>query len=275
MSFDIKKIIGLSTGFIAYTILYLGKGIQKYAVEGFKDQGKVNVKDKNTGIWIIGTILTSIYMFIQWAALFLAPINLIAPIEAIGLIVLVIFSFYILKEDISKLQIIGIGLIIIGTILITLFNVNSSEVGFNDFQIELFLIFSLTIIFIEFIAILISKLNNSKMTGLILGITAGTFMAFQTVTKRITAIPNAILSLTFTIITFLFAILTLIMTQYAFTRAKANVVVPCFTSASIIIAVLISYITLNEIIVVSQIVGFVIIVFGIIFLTAFTSETKK
>jgi len=275
MSFDIKKIIGLSTGFIAYTILYLGKGIQKYAVEGFKDQGKVNVKDKNTGIWIIGTILTSIYMFIQWAALFLAPINLIAPIEAIGLIVLVIFSFYILKEDISKLQIIGIGLIIIGTILITLFNVNSSEVEFNDFQIELFLIFSLTIIFIEFIAILISKLNNSKITGLILGIIAGTFMAFQTVTKRITAIPNSILSLTFTFITFLFAILTLIMTQYAFTKAKANVVVPCFTSASIILAVLISYITLNEIIVVSQIVGFVIIVFGIIFLTAFTSETKK
>ena len=275
MSFDIKKIIGLSTGFIAYTILYLGKGIQKYAVEGFKDQGKVNVKDKNTGIWIIGTILTSIYMFIQWVALFFAPINLIAPIEAIGLIVLVIFSFYILKEDISKLQIIGIGLIIIGTILITIFNVNSSEVEFNDFQIELFLIFSLTIIFIEFIAILISKLNNSKRTGLILGITAGTFMAFQTVTKRITAIPNAILSLTFTFITFIFAILTLIMTQYAFTKAKANVVVPCFTSASIILAVLISYITLNEIIVVSQIVGFVIIVFGIIFLTAFTSETKK
>ena len=275
MSLDIKIIIGLSIGFIAYTLLYLVKGFQKYAIEGFKDQGKVKVKNKNTGIWIFGTILTSVYMFIQWAALFFAPINLIAPIEALGLIVLAFFSYFILKEEISKLQIIGISLIIVGTVLITSFNINASEIEFNDFRIDLFLIYSLTIMIIELIAILISKLNEFEILGLILSITAGTFMAFQTVTKRITVIPNATLSLIFTFITFLLAILTLLSTQYAFKKAKANIVVPYSTSVSIIIAVLISSISLNEIIVVLQIVGVFIIVLGIIILTAFTSEPKS
>lgn len=274
MSLDIKIIIGLSIGIIAYTLLYLGKGFQKYAIERFKDQGKVKVKNKNTGIWIFGTILTSVYMFIQWAALFFAPINLIAPIEALGLIVLAFFSYFILKEGISKLQIIGIALIIVGTVLITSFNINASEIEFNDFRIDLFLIYSLTIMIIELIAILISKLNEFEILGLILSITAGTFMAFQTVTKRITVIPNATLSLIFTFITFLFAILTLLSTQYAFKKAKANIVVPYSTSVSIIIAVLISSISLNEIIVVLQIVGVFVIVLGIIILTAFTSEPK-
>jgi len=275
MSLDIKIVIGFSIGFIAYTLLYLGKGIQKYAIERFKDQGKVKVKNKNTGIWIFGTILTSVYMFIQWAALFFAPINIIAPIEALGLIVLAFFSYFILKEEISKLQIIGIALIILGTVLITSFNINASEIEFNDFRIDLFLIYSLTIMIIELIAILISKLNELEILGLILGITAGTFMAFQTVTKRITVIPNATLSLIFTFITFLLAILTLLMTQYAFKEAKANIVVPCSTSVSIILAVLISSISLNEIIVVFQIVGVIVIVLGIIILTAFTSEPKS
>jgi len=275
MSLDIKIIIGLSIGFIAYTLLYLGKGIQKYAIERFKDQGKVKFKNKNTGIWIFGTILTSVYMFIQWAALFFAPINLIAPIEALGLIVLAFFSYFILKEEISKLQIIGIALIIVGTVLITSFNINASEIEFNDFRIDLFLIYSLTILIIELIAILISKLNEFEILGLILSITAGTFMAFQTVTKRITVIPNATLSLIFTFITFLLAILTLLSTQYAFKKAKANIVVPYSTSVSIIIAVLISSISLNEIIVVLQIVGVFIIVLGVIILTAFTSEPKS
>ncbi len=275
MSLDIKIIIGISIGIIAYTLLYLGKGFQKYAIERFKDQGKVKVKNKNTGIWIFGTILTSVYMFIQWAALFFAPINLIAPIEALGLIVLAFFSYFILKEGISKLQIIGIALIIVGTVLITSFNINASEIEFNDFRIDLFLIYSLTIMIIELIAILISKLNEFEILGLILSITAGTFMAFQTVTKRITVIPNATLSLIFTFITFLLAILTLLSTQYAFKKAKANIVVPYSTSVSIIIAVLISSISLNEIIVVLQIVGVFIIVLGIIILTAFTSEPKS
>jgi len=261
-------IFGIIIGIIAYVCLDVGKGIQKYAIEGLKEDK--TVKSKNSGIWIFGTILTSIYMFIQWAALFFAPINLIAPLEGIGLVVLLIFSYYVLKEKITNIEIIGVVLIIVGTVIITLFNPNTGEINATDFNLNIFLIFSLTILAIEIIAIFFSKFKDYKLAGLIIGVTAGTLMAFQTFTKRVTAIPEYFLI--FTGIMFAVAVSTLAVTQFAFTKANANVVVPCFTSASIILATLLGAIALNEVIEPIQILGIVSIVFGVICLTAFKKE---
>ncbi|MHA1913909.1 MAG: DMT family transporter [Promethearchaeota archaeon] len=275
MSFDIKILIGVILGFIGYSSLYLGKCLQKHGVDGFKNQGKVSVKNRHGGIWIFGIFLASIHMFIQWTALFFAPINLIAPIEGLGLIVLVIFSYYFLKENVSKNQLIGISVIIIGTVFITFFNTNPSEVAFSSFEMVPFLILSICIIIIELIAVIIGRKTGFKKQGLILAITAGSFMGLQTVTKRITAIPSATLSLIFVFITFGFAIITLLTTQYAFIKAKANLVVPSFTSASIIIAVLTSSLSLSEVLVEMQLVGFGLILLGVIFLTAFSKQFEQ
>jgi hypothetical protein len=43
-------IIGLIIGLIAYICLDIGKGIQKYAIEGFKEEN--SIKKKNSGIWV-------------------------------------------------------------------------------------------------------------------------------------------------------------------------------------------------------------------------------
>ena len=261
-------IFGIIIGIIAYVSLDLGKGIQKYAIEGLKEDK--TVKSKHSGIWIFGTILTSIYMFIQWAALFFAPINLIAPLEGIGLIVLLIFSYYVLKEKITNIEIVGVVLIIAGTVVITLFNPNTGEINAADFNLNMFLLFSLPILGIEIVAIFISKFKDYKFAGLIIGITAGTLMAFQTFTKRVTAIPENFLI--FTGIMFAVAVSTLVVTQFAFAKANANVVVPCFTSASIVLATLSGAIALNELIEPIQIIGIILIVLGVICLTAFKKE---
>lgn len=275
MLIDINIIIGLFIGTLGYCLLYLGKGIQKYAIEGFKGEKQFEIKSKHSGIWIFGTILTSSNVFIQWAALLFAPINVIAPLEGLGLIILIIFSYYVLKEKIVKVQLIGIALIITGTILIPLFNPNTGSITIIDFDIPLFIILSLIILSSEVILILVSKSNQFKAAGLILGITAGTFMAFQTTSKRITAIPESTIILIFTIITFIYSILTLVMSQYAFTKAKANIVVPCFTSASIIIAILLGFVSLNEQLEFVQIIGIALIVAGVILLTRFIPNSTE
>ena len=274
MAYTIEIIIGLILGVIAYISQYLGKAIQKFAIEGYKHRGRYVGKVKNTGIWIFGTLLTAIYMFIQWIALLFAPINLIAPIEGLGLIILFIFSYYVLKESISKNQIFGVVLIISGTILITLFNENPSEIPFNSLNIELLLFFSIIVIAIELVIFIFSKYFKLKAIGYILGLIAGTFMALQTASKRITAIPNSDLSMIFVVITFIMAISTLIFTQYAFTKANANIVVPCSTSSSIIIAILTGVIALSEQIVIHQIAGVVLLIGGIIILTGFSLESE-
>ncbi|MFX0022065.1 MAG: EamA family transporter [Candidatus Hermodarchaeota archaeon] len=259
--------IGFIIGIIAYVIEYLGKGIQKFSIEGWKTDK--SVKSKHTGYFIIGTILTSTYVFIQWVALIFAPVNLIAPLESLGLIVLIIFSYFILKEEISKKQIVGIILILIGTIFMTLFNLNTGDIQYADFNQFSFLIFTIILVLAEVVAILVSKFNSYKAAGLIIGTSAGTFMALQTVTKRITAIPDPMLALIFTFLSFGVTIMTFLLTQFAFAKANANIVVPCFTSASIIIAILIGVIALSEEIILIQILGIIIIFIGVILLTGF------
>ncbi len=212
--------------------------------------------------------MTSLYVFIQWAALIFTPVNMIAALEGLGLITLVIFSYFVLKEEISMIQIVGIILILIGTVFITIFSLNSGDIQYEDFHPFSFNVFTITIILVEVVGILVSKYNNYKAAGLIIGITAGTFMALQTVTKRITAISDPVLTLLFTFISFGVTILTFLFTQFAFAKANANIVVPCFTSASIIIAILIGVIALSEEIVIIQILGIITIIVGVILLTA-------
>jgi len=266
-------VVGLIIGIIAYIMLYLGKGIQKYAIEGLKIDK--SIKSKHSGIWILGLILTSTYMFIQWIALLFAPINIVAPLGGIGLIVLLLFSYYILHEEIYNIQIVGVILIIIGTTLVTIFNPNKGEINAEDLTLPLLIAFSLPIIIIEIIFIIISKLKDHFAAGLILGITAGTFNAFQTVSKRITAVHDPLITLIFTFVTFLTALLTLLITQYAFTKSKANIVVPCYTSTSISLAVILSLIVLNEEIVLFQVFGIIIVIFGVIFVSVFNREVKR
>ena len=266
-------IVGLIIGILAYVMLYLGKGIQKYAIEGLKIDK--SIKSKHSGIWIFGLVLTTTYMFIQWLALFFAPINIIAPLGGIGLIVLALFSYYILHEEIYKIQILGVILIIVGTTIVTIFNPNTGEINLGDLSLPLLFAFLLPIIIVEIIAITISKLRGYFAAGLIIGITAGTFNAFQTVSKRITAIPDPFLSISFTFITFLAAVLTLLFTQYSFAKAKANVAVPSYTSTSISLAVILSLVGLNEEILLIQVLGIIIVIIGVILVSVFNKEIKR
>jgi len=261
---------GLIIGIIAYISLYVGKGLQKFGIEGLKEDK--TVKSKNSGVWIFGTVLTTIYMFIQWAALLFAPINLIAPLEGIGLIILLIFSYKVLKENITRIEVIGVILIIVGTAFITLFNQNTGTIINDDVNLAYFLMFLIPILIVEAIAMIITHFNGYRFAGLILGFTAGTCMAFQTASKRITAVPDPTLTGIFTFVSLIMAGLTLGVTQYGLAKAKANIIVPCFTSASITIAIITGIIALNETIVLWQIIGIVVIVLGIIFLTAFKEE---
>ncbi len=66
----------------------------------------------------------------------------------------------------------------------------------------------------------------------------------------------------------------LIMTQFAFTKANANIVVPYFTSINIVIAVFANFISLNEVVTIIQLVEIIVILFGVILLTSNTSKHR-
>ncbi|MHA2307983.1 MAG: hypothetical protein ACXABJ_01775, partial [Candidatus Heimdallarchaeaceae archaeon] len=249
-----------------------GKGIQKYAIEGFKTDR--TVKSKHSGIWIFGTVLTSLFVFIQWIplAVFHTPMNLIAPLEGIGLVSLLLFSFFVLKESISKTEILSIVLILVGTVLINIFVKDPIELEYADFFLNAFLIAVGIFLFICIPIVIYAFRKPSNFLGIILGLMAGCCMAFQTLTKRITDIGD--LALIFTFVTFAFATITLVLSQFAFTMARANVVVPSFASTSIILTVVLGIFVINETIVPIQIAGMCCIVFGIIVMNLFPKSSK-
>ncbi|MFX0070954.1 MAG: DMT family transporter [Candidatus Hermodarchaeota archaeon] len=257
-------------GIIAYTLLYLGKVIQKYAIENIKE--KKSIKNIHSGTWIFGTFLTALFLVIHWIALLIAPINIIAPLEGIGLIFFLIFSHILLKEKLIKIEFFGIILVIIGTFCVTFFNPNLSTIQKADYNFNSFIILTIFILAIEFVLIFILTLKKPKFVGLLLSITAGTFMALETVTKRITVIPDITITIIFSILTIVFGILSLFFTQLAFAKTKANIVIPSFTSTSISLAIIIGIIVLNESIILIQIIGIFLIITGVIFLTAFRKE---
>ena len=84
-------------------------------------------------------------------------------------------------------------------------------------------------------------------------------MAFQTLAKRLSDIGD--LALVFTFVTFAFATVTLAITQFGFTMARANVVVPSFASTSIILTIVLGVFVINETIENIQIAGIALIVF--------------
>jgi uncharacterized membrane protein len=269
---DLEIILGILLAVIAYACLYLGKGIQKYAIEGYTKEGATHgEKGKNTGIWIVGTILTGSFMFIHLFALKFAPISVIAPLEGLGLIILCIFSYFVLKEPIDRTKSLGITLIVVGLVITAIF-IPDPEAIPSSFDGILFLIFLIVIMTFFTLLGFYSKYNKYKAAGVIFGSFAGAFMCFQTLTKRITWIEGYGWVV---FIMFGFAVATLIMTNFGFLKAEAVEVVPAFTAMSIMMPTLIAIFIFNEPVVVLQWVGIVIIVIGVVFLTAFSPAEDK
>jgi multidrug transporter EmrE-like cation transporter len=273
VSSKVELSLGILFGLIAYITLYIGKGVQKYAIESFKENR--TIKSKHSGIWIFGTILTASFVFIQMIPLtvFHTPMNLIAPLEGIGLVSLLLFSFFVLKEAISKTEILGVVLIITGTILINVATKDPVELVQADFNRNSFLIAFGILLFLSIPLIIIAFRKPSNLVGILLGLNAGCFMAFQTLAKRVMDIGE--LALIFTFVMFVFATITLAVTQFAFTMARANVVVPGFATTSIVLTIILGVFVINEIIVAIQIAGIVCIILGIIVMNIFQPNSKE
>ncbi len=271
MSLDKPVFIGLAIGVLSFVTLYIGKGLQKYAIEGVKT--KKSLKNKHSAIWVLGTALAFAFMFVHWAALKFAPVNLIAPLEGTGLVTLMVFSHYVLEESISRVEIMGVVLIIGGTALASLFNTNTAGIATTHFSMTAFLGVCGPLVVIGIIPVSMSKANGYKYAGFSIGFSAGSMMALQTLTKRLSFIED--LTLVFSPLALMFGTATLAITQFAFTKAQANQVVPCFTSASIIIATLAGRLVLRETLVSMQVVGIVTILTGVVMLTAFHQSTQR
>jgi len=136
-------------------------------------------------IWVIGFSLTIFQWFFLTAANMIGSLSLVAPTMGIGMIVLVIFSWFYLKEKIRPAEMIGIVAIIAATIALVYGPASPGKYSLletnNFFKETNAIIFMCVYVVIITSLILISYGRKHKTAGPFLAIASGAGYAMATI----------------------------------------------------------------------------------------------
>lgn len=242
LTFEVNIPLGIVIAILATVSLNVGKGVQRLGAEtlgkGMLKKWKTNPEEKRKIVlWLVGTSMTAISMILAMvAALFLDRSSTSVAISGIGILSVVIFAVYVIKEKISTLQVIAIFIIIGGTLVLGIQYEESVKALPN---VE-FYIFTLIITIIGTSTAIVSiKLNKAQ--GIVFGILAGVFNGFGSIAALFaTSTGDNELGKSIVNIWTVTGILTgqgaFWFTQYSFKKGgKAALIVPLMSSFQLLI----------------------------------------
>jgi drug/metabolite transporter (DMT)-like permease len=227
-------ILGLFLGLISTLFVHLGKAMERHGIEIFKFKEKSYEKKKKSKIYIIGFIFNQSVVLWQFIALQFASAAVFSSVFGIGLILLMLYSHYILHEEISYYEVLGTILIIMGTTLLgfNLLYEESNEGIMNYGLLYLMLIISVLIL----ISLLTISVKFKIGIAIIFGLVAGVLSGLDNILKRV-GLESGIMNigdlntLPFFILSFLFAWSAFLICQYGFAKgAEASRLVPMYNS---------------------------------------------
>ena len=301
-------ILSVFLGIVSYSMLNIGMGLQKKgAAELPKIEGQSvgrNFKNFFTNkTWLIGFALVQAQWFILTLAIQFGNLSIVTPLMSVGMVALVIFSYFYLKEPISKIEIIGITAIVIG--IAVLGATNPAEVdkpllndvirGLEKIQSIIFLVF---LVIFSILIVLASVLRKFKNADVLFGIAAG-------ITDALGAIfINAIMSgasytdssliatsvyiwqwWLFMVLLIFFNALATIYLQVAYQRGKAIIVAPIFAVIAMISPVFAGIIIFGEWnylisqqlygILAGKIIALVVVCIGVVILAIYSAKNRK
>jgi len=118
-----NPVFAIILALIAYTMLNIGIVLQKKGASSLPQVEHQSIVDniKNflkNKVWLIGFTLTTVQVFFYLFALDYGSISLVTPFNGWGIVVLVIFSHFYLKESISRVELVCIGVTVAGVIVL-------------------------------------------------------------------------------------------------------------------------------------------------------------
>ena len=291
---------------LSYSLLNIGFALEKKAaaeLPKIEEQSTWhNLKNFLTNkTWMFGFFLVNIQWVFFLFALEWGSLSLVIPMAGVGLIVLVIFSYFYLKEPITKPEIIAILGIISGVIIL---GVTSSEsestyslIEMNDFLKETTAIIFIVVFTVIMIGMVLFSINKQiSVAGVLYGLASGLASGLGVIfTKAVTggfdssnfwitfvdALKNWIWWIYLALL-LLFNIASTIFLQYGYQKSKAVIVSPLFSMASLVVPVIGGLVIFSEWssfsigIIIAKSVALVIITSGILLLSiASTKETEK
>ncbi|MBD3191413.1 MAG: hypothetical protein GF308_12265 [Candidatus Heimdallarchaeota archaeon] len=264
-----SPILAIFLQLLATSLNYIGMTVQKKAAANLPGIGSemgllTSIKTfvSNRG-WIFGYFLNASSTFLNAAALALAALSLIQPLYGFGLIVLVIFSHFYLKEEITKMDLIGIFLGIIGIVLIGL--ITKPYTGFSyPALINLYvglpgILFLGIVLTIAILSYVLSEHcpNQLAIVFLVLSSSIWTAIAFLfskaigTIVRDLGFVgaffgSNCYYTYIFLALFLFVSIIGILLLNVAYQRGNSVIIGPIWTSVQLILPVLYGIIVFNE-----------------------------
>lgn len=276
-------VLGLLFGIINTSLLHIAKGMERHGIEIFSKKKTFKEKGRKPLIYIAGLILNNLTPIWQIYGNTFASATVFSSVFGLGLVVLMLYSHYILKEEITNLELIGAILIIIGTTVVgILYSIEPSVTGdFNYFNFFV-LVIIISIIFSCLIGI---SWKKKVAIAFIFGAVAGSLGGIDNVFKRMGLSSSnfleafagvfrlELLSILF-VISFLLGLLAFLLTQIGFAKgADASKLVPMYNSMYIIAPIIFEFIiNRNATVSIWIILAAFIIIIGIFLMNFFKNK---
>jgi len=142
-------VLAIVFGIVGTISLHLAKAFQRQGIDALKLKTDVEKRGKKSVIWTIGFILNNLVTVFAILAAMFGPASLYTAVFGLGLVVLLIYAQRVLHEQITRREIIGAVLIIIGTLgigIVSIFYTTESPVVIYDtFFVSLWIVFPIVI----------------------------------------------------------------------------------------------------------------------------------
>ncbi|MHA1794233.1 MAG: hypothetical protein ACTSVI_16440 [Promethearchaeota archaeon] len=279
---NIGIITSILFGLVGSCTLNLGKAMQKQGIKLFnKSKIESSTRMKKGFIWIIGSAFSFIqplFQFLGQSMIAGQSATVYSSMFGIGIVVVIIYSYKVLKEEITKIELIGSLLITCGTVIFgiaSIYITPPSELTINWTNFTN----SMIILIICFVLGALYTLKTKKLWGIIWGVIAGSFGGLDNVFKSISKETNlgdmgflSGFTSVFMYISFAFGTSAFLLTNYGYTRAKAVTVVPSYSAFYIMIPMILEASFFLIMPSMFQIIGVMISVIGVILSTASKKE---
>jgi drug/metabolite transporter (DMT)-like permease len=279
----ISVVLGLLFGIINTLTLHLAKALERHGIEIFSRKKSFKEKGKKPLIYIIGFTLNNTVFIWQILGTTFASAAVFSSVFGLGLILLMIYSRYILHEEISRVELIGAILITIGTTMVGFFYIIEPAVSGNVIYLNFFIL--ILVIIILFTLLIGFSWKTKIAVAFIFGGIAGSLGGVDNVLKRIGLSSSnfndtlaGLFQLDLDSYIFLFSFLAgfcaLILTQIGFAKgADASRLVPMYNSLYISAPVLFELLIVEEAIVSLGIIfSVIIIIIGVFLMNIFKKK---
>ena len=264
--------LGLILGALAAICLNLGKGIQKMKVKVL-GQGRAMFSRphrRDLVIWILGAITSlSATALYSLALKYTDKSSLVSSLNGVGLLALVFFAWFILKEPMGFREWLGAALVVVGT----------TAMGYLDQPLPAGQSYDLTR-FLHLVAVLVAvflplallALKVVRFHGLVFGAMVGTLIGVAMILGDMALVKSqgdffGQFHSPYPYFAIFCGGSALTLTQVAFWRASALAVVPTINSFMILIPVLMEYFTFGTVLRPVQYLAVLVIVVGVVLLT--------